>query len=238
MAQDQDAAIARARKFLTDATFIGRLEPALLDNVMKRAQLRTLAKGDTVYRRGDQGDSLMVIITGRLKIWNTTADAREVVLNFLGPGDINGEIAVLDGGARTATATALQPTEVMVLYRRDLMPVLEQQPAALVEVVQVLCEKLRAASEIVEDVQRTMRARVASGILRLARQHGKQSKDGVAFDLKASQSDLGAYLGLSRENTSRQLGHLRDAGLLTMTGTAITIKDLDALSELATDEDA
>jgi CRP/FNR family transcriptional regulator, cyclic AMP receptor protein len=238
MAQDQDAALTRARKFLTDATFIGRLEPTSLDSLMKRAQLRALAKGDTVYRRGDQGDSLMVIITGRLKIWNTTADAREVVLNFLGPGDINGEIAVLDGGPRTATATALEATEVMVLYRRDLMPVLEQQPEALVEVVQVLCEKLRAASEIVEDVQRTMRARVASGILRLARQHGKQTKDGIVFDLKASQSDLGAYLGLSRENTSRQLGHLRDGGIITIAGTAITVRDMDALSELAANEDA
>ncbi len=238
MAQDQDSALARARKFLTDATFIGQLEPASLDNLMKRAQLRSLAKGDTVYRRGDPGDSLMVIIAGRLKIWNTTADAREVVLNFLGPGDINGEIAVLDGGSRTATATALEPTEVMVLYRRDLMPILEQQPAALVEVVKVLCEKLRAASEIVEDVQRTMRARVASGILRLARQHGKQTKDGIVFDLKASQSDLGAYLGLSRENTSRQLGHLRDAGLVSMSGTSITIKDIDALGELAAQENA
>jgi CRP/FNR family transcriptional regulator, cyclic AMP receptor protein len=237
MAQDPIAALAHARKFLTDATFIGRLEPALLDTLMKRAQLRTLAKGDTVYRRGDQGDSLMVIVSGRLKIWNTTADAREVVLNFLGPGDINGEIAVLDGGARTATATALDATEVVVLYRRDLMPVLEQQPAALVEVVQVLCEKLRAASEIVEDVQRTMRARVASGIVRLARQHGKQTKDGIVFDLKASQSDLGAYLGLSRENTSRQLGYLRDAGQVTMTGTAITVNDIDALGELAAHED-
>jgi CRP/FNR family transcriptional regulator, cyclic AMP receptor protein len=238
MAQDQDAAFARARKFLTDATFIGRLEPASLENVMKRAQLRTLAKGDTVYRRGDQGDSLMVIVSGRLKIWNTTADAREVVLNFLGPGDINGEIAVLDGGVRTATATALEQTEVVVLYRRDLMPVLEQQPAALVEVMHMLCEKLRAASEIVEDVQRTMRARVASGILRLARQHGKQTKDGIVFDLKASQSDLGAYLGLSRENTSRQLGYLRDGGLITTAGTAVTVIDIDALGELAAHEDA
>jgi CRP/FNR family transcriptional regulator, cyclic AMP receptor protein len=238
MAQDPDAAFARARKFLTDATFVGRLSPASLDTLMKRAQQRSFVKGETVYRRGDQGDSLMVIVTGRLKIWNTTADAREVVLNFLGPGDINGEIAVLDGGVRTATATALEPTEVVVLYRRDLMPVLEQQPAALVEVVQVLCEKLRAASEIVEDVQRTMRARVASGLLRLARQHGRQTKDGIVFDLKASQSDLGAYLGLSRENTSRQLGYLRDAGLVTMAGTSITVHDSDALAEVAAHEDA
>ncbi len=238
MSEEPQAALVRARKVLADATFLGRLDEPSLDGVMKRAQLRTLAKGDVVYRRGDQGDSLMVIVAGRLKIWNTTADAREVVLNFLGPGDINGEIAVLDGGPRTATATALEATEVVVLYRRDLMPVLERQPAALVEVVQVLCEKLRAASAIVEDVQRSMRARVASGLLRLANQHGRQNKDGgIAFDLKASQSDLGAYLGLSRENTSRQLGHLRDVGMIVMSGTAITVLDIAALGELADTED-
>ena len=236
MSEDPQSAIVTARAFLEKTTFLGRLDQPALDGLMRRAQLRTFERGAIIYRRGDPGDSLMVIVSGRIKISNTTADAREVVLNFLGPGDINGEIAVLDGGARTATATALEAAEVVVLYRRDLMPTLEAQPSALVEVVQVLCEKLRAASEIVEDVTRTMQARVASGLLRLARQHGRQTKDGIVFDLKANQSDLGAYLGLSRENTSRQLGHLRDAELIRMTGTAITLVDADGLAELAARE--
>ena len=205
---------------------------------MRRAQARAFARGDVIYERGDAGDSLMADRLRAHQDLEHDGRCARGRAQLPRPGDINGEIAVLDGGPRTATATALQPTEVVVLYRRDLMPVLEAQPAALVEVVQVLCEKLRTASEIVEDVTRTMQARVATGLLRLSRQHGKQTKDGIVFDLAANQSDLGAYFGLSRENCSRQLGQLRDGGLIQMSGTAITIIDADALASIAAHEKA
>ena len=178
-----------------------------------------------IYERGDKGDSLLVIISGKVKIFNVTTDAREVVLNFLGPGDVNGEIAVLDGRERTATAMALEPSVAFVVYRRDLMPLLAQNPETLVEIVQILCDKLRATSEIVEDSQRSMRGRAARGLLRLARQHGKTSKDGIVIDLGVNQRDLGNYLALSRENTSRQLGALTEAGIIATVGGQILIRN-------------
>ena len=88
----------------------------------------------------------MVIVTGRIKVMSNSVDGKEIVLNFLGPGDTTGEIAVLDGKQRTADVIALEKSEVFLVHSRDLLPLLIAHPQALLEVVQVLCEKLRAAS--------------------------------------------------------------------------------------------
>lgn len=228
----------RARDILRDATFLGGLPEAALEQLARRVTIARFARGHTIYRRGDEGDSLMVILAGRVKISNVTADAHEVVLNFLGKGDVNGEIAVLDGQERTANATALEDTEALVLQRRDLIPVLKANPEAMLEIIALLCDKLRLASSMIEANTLDMSGRTASGLLRLARQHGRKVKDGVLIDLKLSQRDLGSYLGLSRENANRQLSALKERGVVRVEGAAITILDEAELAALAERESA
>jgi CRP/FNR family transcriptional regulator, cyclic AMP receptor protein len=223
----------QARTALRSASFLGGLPEPLLEQLAQRAKVTRYAKGATIYRRGDEGDTMMVILSGRVKITNVTAEAKEVILNFLGRGDVNGEIAVLDGGERTANAIALEDTEALVVYRRDLMPVLMADASTLMEVISILCEKIRATSLIIEDNSLQMQGRTASGLLRLANQHGRKTSDGVMIDLKLSQRDLGNYVGLSRENTSRQLKDLREAGLILIDGSLLIIPNLDALRERA-----
>jgi CRP/FNR family transcriptional regulator, cyclic AMP receptor protein len=222
-------ATEQSRAALRNASFLGGLPEPLLDQLAQRARVTTYAKGQTIYRRGDAGDTMMVILSGRVKITNVTAEAREVILNFLGPRDINGEIAVLDGGARTANAVALEETQALVIYRRDLLPALMADPTTMMEVITLLCDKLRAASQIIEDSSLQMQGRTASGLLRLADQHGRVTAAGVMIDLKLSQREIGSYLGLSRENVSRQLKELREAGLVMVEDQTLIIPDLDAL---------
>jgi len=230
--------VERIRQFVSANTFFGSLPEARLDSLLRHGHVRKFEKGQAIYKRDDQGDSLMVILSGRVKISNVTADAREVVLNFLGPGDVNGEIAILDGRARTANAVALEDTEAFVVYRRDLLPVLSASPEAMLEVIQGLCEKLRAASAIIEHNALEMQGRAANGLLRLAQQHGKATKDGIRIDLQLTQRDLGSYLGLSRENVSRQLGRLKDRELIGIDGPHIVILDEAGLRAVADGPDA
>jgi CRP/FNR family cyclic AMP-dependent transcriptional regulator len=223
----------RVRPFLKNNTFLGGLPDAALDTIIRRGHVKKYAKGEVVVRRQEPGDSLMMILTGRLKITNVNADGKEVVLAFLGPGDLNGEIAVLDGKERSATAVAIENSEAFVAYARDLLPVLEAHPQVMLEIMQVLCEKLRAASAIIEDNTLEMRERAAKGLLRLAQQLGRTSKEGIRLDLAVSQSELGNYMSLSRANVSRQLGRLRDANVIRIHGTQILIVDEKGLSEIA-----
>jgi len=221
----------RAREALKALSFLGGLPDAVLEQLASRAHFKRHKKGETIITRGDDGDSLMIVLAGRVKISNITSDAREIVLNFLGKGDVNGEIAILDGAPRTASAYAIEDTESLVLYRRDVLPVLLKNPDTMLELIKILCEKLRAASAIVEENSLPMAARAAAGLLRLADQHGRVVKGGTLIDLKLSQRDLGSYLGLSRENVSRQLGLFRDIGVLRIEGAEIVILDRDALRE-------
>ncbi len=229
------APIERVRLILKTDSILGCLPDGVLDECLKRARITRFGKGEAIYRRGEPGDSLMIVLSGRIKISNITGEAREVVLNFLGEGDLNGELAALDGKGRSADATALETTEVAVLYRRDLIPILERHPQALMSVVAVLCEKLRMTSAMVEHGLLQMAGKAAGGLLRLAKLHGRQTRDGLLIDIKLSQKDLGGYLGMSRENTSRELARLRDEGLIRMDGSRILILDMDGLCEIAGD---
>jgi CRP-like cAMP-binding protein len=210
---------------LRDNTFLGSLPEDVFNGIYARGRLTRFAKGEVIFRRGDEGSSMMLILTGSVKISNTAIDGREVVLNFLGPSDVNGEITVLDGLERTADATVLEPTEAFTVFRRDLMPAILANPDSMLEIIEGLCGKLRVASALIEDGRNEMPGRTARGLLRLADQHGRQTKDGIVINLRLSQRDLGGYMGLSRENTSRQLSALRQRGLIAVDGSTVVIRD-------------
>jgi CRP-like cAMP-binding protein len=225
--------IERVRPFLRKNTFFGGLPDAALDALIRKGHTKKFFKGDAISRRGDPGDCLMVILSGRLKITNMTADGREVVLNFVGAGEINGEIAALDGRERTADVVALEPGELFVVHARDLVPALSAHPAALFEIIHILCDRLRSTSAIIEDNTLEMRARMAKGLLRLAQQHGRKSPSGIQLNLTLSQRELGAYLSLSRENVSRQLSSLRELKTIDVVGSQIIITDAATLESIA-----
>jgi CRP/FNR family cyclic AMP-dependent transcriptional regulator len=223
----------RVRPFLKKNTFLGRLPDVVLDALLRKGQLKRYSRGETIYRRGDRGDSLVVLIAGRIKLTNISAGAREVVLHFAGVGEIVGEIAALDGKERPVSAVALEECEVFVIHTRDLLPTLAAHPQAMLEIIRALCEKVRAGALLLEDRTLAMRGRTAKGLLRLTQQHGRRRKDGVYLQLTLSQEELGHYLGLSRANVSRELGWLKDANVIRVGRTQIVITDEGGLAEIA-----
>ena len=219
-----------AREFLKGNTFFGSLSDDLITRLVERGVVRSHARGKVLFEHGDLGDALWVVLSGSVKVVNIVGDGRLVVLNFLGAGGILGEIAALDGGTRTATAIVLEPTEVFMLYRRDLLPVLRQSPDALFKIMQVLCKKLRVTSEMVEDGTREMQGRFAAGLRRLAKLHGRNTGRGLEVNLIANQGELGDYFRLSRENTSRLINRLQSQGIIDVDGRRLIIKDDTALT--------
>lgn len=215
------------------APFFGALPDQALAALARSGQLRLFVKGTTIYRRGEPGISLMLVLSGRIKICNVSPKGHEVVLNFLRAGDLGGEIAVLDGKERTADAVALEETRALVIMARDLLPVMIAHPKALLEITKTLCEKLRAASAIVEDASLEMRARAARGLLRLAQRHGKTTSKAIHLDVALSQQDLGNYLGISRENVSREFSRLKLANVIRLEEGHIVITDREGLQEIA-----
>ncbi len=208
-----------------------------IEQLAKYARVHRFGRGSVILRRGERGDSLAVVISGRVKIAVVTVEARDITFNFLGVGGMIGELAVFDGGERTADAIAMEDTEVLFLNRRDLLPVLKSHPDALIGIICVLCEKLRHASAIVEASSLVMSRRVAAALLRLAQHHGRVVDGQTRIDLRLSQTELATYAGLSRENTNRQLNDLRDRGLVSLDKQHLIITDPTGLTELLESED-
>ncbi len=186
-----------------------------------------------MYRQGEPGDNLTVVLSGSLKVVNVTAEAKEVVIAFLAAGALIGEIAVLDGHPRTASVVAMEAVEAVALYRRDLMPILRANPDALLALLEATCARLRTTIALVESYGLETEARVAACLLRLAGEHGRETGSETTIEMKLNQRDLGSHLGLARETISRTLSDFRSSGLIELRGALIVILDFDGLTTLA-----
>lgn len=214
--------------------FFAALDEDALRDLTETAQTKIIKARQALCRQGDEGDSLYIILSGRLKVFTTSSAGKETVLTFMGPGDVLGEIAVLDGGMRTATATAIEEVRVLLVRQNVLFDFLERHPAVARNIIRVLCQRLRQTSTIVEEMTTLQAApRLARALLRLAEQHGKPDEDGILINIKLSQSNLGAHAGLMRENVNRQLKVWEVDGILINQGGMIRLRNVEALREIA-----
>ena len=206
-------------------------------------ELRRLATGaavirhgaqETIFQKGDPGDSMMAVLRGRVKICAYSSEGRELVLNIIDRGGVFGEIALLDGRPRTADAVALEETELLVLQRGRFMPFLANNPELVARLFAVLCGRLRQTSENLEDALfREAPSRVARGLLRLVESFGRPVVGGTRIEIKLSQQQIGSLIGISRESINKLLGEWREQGFIALDAGLITVRDREALEGIA-----
>lgn len=222
------------RDGLADSDVFGALYDEELDELIGYGKTTQIAAGKIIFQRDDPSDSVMIVLGGRVKIYNVSADGKEAVLNFINEGQCFGEIGMLDGKGRSADASAIVPSELFVLKRADVTSFIEKHPEVAWRVIGVLCAKLRRTTEMMEDsVLLNMAPRIAKSLLRLAHDYGRRQGDATRIELRLSQRELGGYVGLARENINRQLRAWRQDGLITMEGGHITIVDMPGLKQVA-----
>ncbi|WP_448192234.1 Crp/Fnr family transcriptional regulator [Azospirillum sp. sgz301742] len=210
------------------------LERDELRRLAASARLSHHAKNATIFQKGDPGDSMMAVIRGRVKICSHSLDGKELVLSIVNKGGLFGEIALLDGEPRTADAVALEETDLLILDRAQLMPLLTGRPDVAFRIIGVLCKRLRATSEHLEDTLfLEASSRFARALKRLASAFGRPAAEGVRLDIKLSQQQLGCLVGVSRESINKLLNEWQRAGVIQMTSGYITILDQDALEEIS-----
>lgn len=175
-----------------------------IDRIAALASRRTYKRGAVVFMRGDPGDSLYGVVTGRVRISASAPGGKEVFLNIMEPGDAFGEIALLDGQPRTAAATTVSPTELIVIQREQFLALVEREPKLAVHLIELLCKRVRWTSEQMEDSSLlSAPARLAKRLLSLAKSHGRATSAGA--QLRISQEELAQFLGLSRQIVNKHL---------------------------------
>jgi CRP/FNR family transcriptional regulator, cyclic AMP receptor protein len=202
------------------------LGPGSINRIAALCHTQKLDSGEMLFQKGDAGNELFGIRRGRIRIEINSAAGGQLALNFLGAGDMFGEIAVLDGQARTADAIAEEPSELFVLRRNDFMAYLEREPQVALKLIPLLCQRIRWVSDRMEEsVMLPLETRLARRLCDLAADFGSE--------VHISQEQLGIYVGAARESVNRQLREWRQLGILEMKRGRILVLNADRLKAKA-----
>ena len=223
------------RTALRNSPLFQAMQPEELDTILGFATERRVLKGQMIVQKGDEGSSMMAVLSGRVRISAVNAEGKEITLNVINQGEVFGEIALLDGQPRSADAYAIEDTSLLVVERRHFMPFLASNQTLATRLLAVLCERLRSTSLALEQIALfDLEARLARLILKLAADYGRPSADGTRIEMKLSQRDISNLVASSRESVNKQLGHWRDSGVLAFESGYIVVRrsaDLQALVE-------
>lgn len=222
-----------AGKMMLQSSPLFRGLPAeVLERIAGLAVQRSFRGGEIVFSQGDPGDALYAVVAGKIRISAGAADGREISLNIMEPGDTFGEIALLDGGTRTATATASIPTELVSIRRDHFTALLEREPRVALELLRLCGERLRWTSGLVEDAALlNASARLAKRLLSLGQLHGQRTPAGLKLGI--SQEDLATFLGVSRQVVNQYLQGWKTRGWVNLGRSSITVRDEAALKQAA-----
>jgi CRP/FNR family transcriptional regulator/CRP/FNR family cyclic AMP-dependent transcriptional regulator len=206
------------------------LPAEMLEDLHSRIRRRSFQKGAIIFHRDDPGSILYLLTRGRVRITMMSSVGAELTLAILHAGDCFGELALLHGGERTATAVALEPTETLTLRSEDFLSVLQAYPDAAMTVLRVLAQRLTATNELLlASCYLDVPGRLARKLLELTESDGVATDDGIRIELSLTQQALATLLGASRESTGRALNEFRERGLLRLENQRIVILRRDDL---------
>ena len=202
-----------------------------LARIASLAARRAYEKDTVIFMRGDPGDSLCGVATGRVRISSSGRGGKEVFLNIMEPGDAFGEIALLDGSPRTATATAMARTELIVIPREAFSALVQSQPQLAAHLIQLLCKRVRWTAQMMEDTALlSVPARLAKRLLSLATAFGREAESGTKVII--SQEELAQFLGLSRQIVNQHLQTWRGQNWISLGRGSITLENPQALRKI------
>ncbi len=206
-------------------------EALALRSTMHAVRLR---RGEVLFREGDAGDELYVVIDGKVKMGRTSSDGRENLLSVLGPGQMFGELSLFDPGPRSSTVTAVTDADLLALGQDQLLSWLTGRPEVARGLLLQLASRLRGLNDQVADlVFSDVPGRVAKALLDLARRFGKPSDGSVHVHHDLTQEELAQLVGASRETVNKALADFVHRGWIRLEQRAVVILDVERLTNRA-----
>jgi CRP-like cAMP-binding protein len=189
-----------------------------------------LNRGQILFKEGDSGDRLFVVVDGKLKLGTTSNDGRENLLSILGPGDMFGELSLFDPGPRTATATAVVNSKLLALAHDQVIGWVKEHPQVSLQLLGRLAQRLRKANDVLSDlVFADVPGRVAKAIIELGERFGTQKPDGLHVNHELTQEELAQLVGASRETVNKALADFATRGWVKLEPRAVIILDFERL---------
>jgi CRP/FNR family transcriptional regulator, cyclic AMP receptor protein len=217
-------------KTLAKVQIFSGLTESELAFLAQHAVPRRFSPGETVFSEGEPCAGLYVVESGHLRIFKSSAGGREQVLSIDGPGSSVAELPVFDGGNYPASVAAVDAAILLFVSKQDFQALCLAHPQVALKVLRVVGARLRRLVGIIEELSfTTVRHRLASFLLRLARTEGKRTAEGVEVTLPVSNQELASQIGTVRELVSRNLSRFQSEGFVRIDGRSVIIRDLKAL---------
>ncbi len=208
------------QEFLAGLTLFADLEAQQLEHIAQRVQRRTFALGVTLFHQDMPGTMMYMIETGSVRVISIGRTGQELTLNVLGPGEIFGELSILDGQQRSATAITLVPIVVWLLSQADLNEFMSKYPPVNQAMIQILVERVRATARRLEAMTfQDVLGRLAFELLSLADRSGQPYEQGIEITIPLTQVDLASMVGATRESVNKAVSVLRSKELINVDGT-------------------
>jgi CRP/FNR family cyclic AMP-dependent transcriptional regulator len=216
-------------RLLRSHPFFSGLDDRIVERLIPHALTRKVKKGTLLFRKGDAGTNLYAVCAGAVRVSAPSDQGKDAVFNLIVPGEIFGEIAFLDGGPRTADAVMIESGELMVIERRDFLPLLHDYPKLALRLLEILCGRLRRTSEQVEDIVFLgLKARLAKALLYLY----EHSSSTPGQKLRVTQREISQLIGVSRESANKQLRSWQRQKWVRLERGGLSILSLDVLKRL------
>jgi CRP-like cAMP-binding protein len=217
--------------------FLADLSIGAREAVLRLGRTRRYAAGEVVFCEGDPSEFAVVVLAGRLKVVRASEEGHETVIAFRGPGELLGDLSLFDGAARSATVSAIESADVVLITADRFMELMREQPEVPAVLLRTLASRLRDSDrQRVEFGAYDTAGRVARRLVQLADEHGvpgSTAPAAVRITLPLSQTELAGWTGSSREAVARALALFRRRGLIATDRRSIVVLDVESLRSLA-----
>ena len=212
--------------------FFAGLDRDALERLTGSMRSRRFRRGEVIFHLGDPGDALFVIMSGDVKISLPSETGEEAILATLGSGAVFGELALLDGAPRSASATALTATETVVLPRDRFRELIATEAGVRDALLASIAGELRRLTTHVEELHfLDITGRLAARLVRLAQDGGTRTADGgIRLRKNLTQGDLAAMVGCTRQSVNKLLGQFTDDGMIRLEREGIVVTDMEGLT--------
>jgi CRP/FNR family cyclic AMP-dependent transcriptional regulator len=212
------------KKALKQVPLFSELTDRELNLLIALGSRRKFPSKNIIFQEGDPGDFLLVILSGKVKVIISGKDGEEFILTMLGAGSFFGEMAILEGGYRSATVMTVEPSEFLRIEKQDFAELLKEHPKIALKILKSLSQRLRKATEQIRSlVMFNIYGRVGRCLLNLAETQGERVNEQLVIVNRPSFKDLAQMVGCTRETLSRAIKTLRSNGCLTITRNTIYI---------------
>ena len=191
--------------------------------------VRSYSRNQVIFLEEETGNYMYLVLSGKVKVAKSAVSGKETILAIHRPGDFFGEMSLLDGKTAPATVSAMEDAKIISVSGTDFHKYLMHNEKVLLQIIDVLCARLRQVWQTQSMSSSTADARIRMGIYQLAQKHGIRDAQGTIIDLKITHQELAEMVGTSRETVTRVLAHLKKRKIIEVTQRRMTLLDPEAL---------